>query len=69
MTTEYTQYSRSFFEFEDSIGFQQTYIHGEKYSSSNDSEENSDSDRNEDEGEMYIHKHSNLGNLLHLLQV
>ncbi|KAF0690727.1 zinc finger MYM-type protein 1-like, partial [Aphis craccivora] len=60
--------------FEDTIEFQKTYIHGEKYTSNNDSEheseDNSDSDRNEDNGEyMYVHKHKNLGTLLHMLQV
>jgi len=73
LRTEYIQYSRSFFEFEDAIGFQQTYIHGEKYTNNNDSEheseENSDSDRDEDEGAIYVHKHNNLGTLLHMLQV
>ncbi|KAF0706082.1 zinc finger MYM-type protein 1-like [Aphis craccivora] len=74
LRTECIQYSRSFFEFDDAIGFQKTYIHGEKYTSNNDSEheseENSDSYRNEDEGKnMYVHKHKNLGTLLNMLQV
>ncbi|XP_008189999.1 uncharacterized protein LOC103311936 [Acyrthosiphon pisum] len=73
LRAEYIQYSRSFFEFEDAVGFQQTYIHGKKYTSNNDSEheseESPDSDWNEDEGGMYVHKHNNLGTLLHMLQV
>lgn len=69
---EYIQYSNSFFEFEESVGFHKINIHEEKYESEN-SEDNEDEDNSgEEEGETIVGNKQylqNVGTLLHLFQV
>lgn len=64
---EFIQFSRSFFEFEEAVGFHQTFIHKEKLTSETDSEV--ENEEFSDEEKNQVGNRQNLGTLLHIFQV